>query len=266
MIEITGKTKLYGIVADPILQVKTPQAVNAWMAKREVDGVLVPMHIPAAGLKALVGGLRGMINLGGLVVTVPHKTTIIHLCDEVSPAAQMVGAVNIIRRESDGKLVGDILDGKGFVTGLHRHGMEVKGKRVFLAGAGGAANAIAFALCESGVSELAVYNRTRAKVEDMFARLAKVYPSIKMTVATASPKGYDLIVNATSLGMAETDPYPLAVEDIEASQVVAEIIMKPEFTALLQQAQQRGCTIHMGRHMLDQQARLMAEFMHGSAF
>ena len=261
MIEITGKTKLYGIVADPILQVKTPQAVNAWMAKREVDGVLVPMHIPAAGLKALVEGLRGMVNLGGLVVTVPHKTTIIHLCDEVSPAAQMVGAVNIIRREHDGKLVGDILDGKGFVTGLHRHGMEVKGKRVFLAGAGGAANAIAFALCESGVLELAVYNRTRAKVEDMFARLAKVYPGIKMTVATASPKGYDLIVNATSLGMVETDPYPLAVEDIEASQVVAEIIMRPALTPLLAVAQEKGCKIQFGLPMLESQIDLMAEFM-----
>ena len=262
MIEITGKTKLYGIVADPILQVKTPQAVNAWIDKHGVDGVLVPMHVPATGLNALVQGLRGMINFGGLVVTVPHKTTIIHLCDEVSRAAEMVGAVNIIRRESDGKLVGDILDGKGFVAGLHRHGIEPKGKRVFLAGAGGAANAIAFALCEAGVSELAVYNRTRAKVEDMFARLSKVYPGMKMTIATSSPKGYDLIVNATSLGMAETDPLPLNVEDIEPSQVVAEIIMRPALTPLLAAAQAKGCKIQFGLPMLESQVDLMAEFMH----
>ncbi|HBI83538.1 shikimate dehydrogenase [Orrella sp. NBD-18] len=261
MKEITGKTKLYAIVADPILQVKTPQAINAWISKHDVDGVLVPMHVSASGLKALVEGLRGMINFGGLVVTVPHKTTIIHLCDEVSQAAKMVGAVNIIRRESDGKLHGDILDGKGFVTGLTRHGIEVKDKKVFLAGAGGAANAIAFSLCEAGIRELGVYNRTSPKVEDMFARLSNVYPNIKMTVATASPKGYDLVVNATSLGMAETDSLPLNVDDLVADQIVAEIIMRPALTPLLAAAQAKGCRIQYGLPMLESQIDLMAEFM-----
>jgi shikimate dehydrogenase len=261
MIEITGKTKLYGIVADPIMQVKTPQTINAWMSKNEVDAVLVPMHVPASGLKSLVEGLRGMINLGGIVVTVPHKTTIIHLCDEVSQVAQLVGAVNVIRRTSEGKLIGDILDGKGFVAGLMRHDIEIHGKKVYLIGAGGAANAIAFALCESGVQELAVYNRTQSKVEDMFARLGKIYPHVNMTLATASPIGYDVIVNATSLGMAETDPYPLLAEELQSNQVVAEIIMKPELTPLLAVAKEKGCKIQYGLPMLESQIELMVNFM-----
>lgn len=261
MIEITGKTKLYGIVADPIMQVKTPQTINEWMSKNDVDGVLVPMHVPASGLKSLVEGLRGMINLGGIVVTVPHKTTIIHLCDEVSQAAQLVGAVNVIRRTSEGKLIGDILDGKGFVAGLKHHDIDIHGKKVFLVGAGGAANAIAFSLCESGVQELGVYNRTKSKVEDMFARLSKIYPNVKMTLATASPIGYDVIVNATSLGMAETDPYPLMVDDMQSNQVVAEIIMRPELTPLLAVAKEKGCKIQYGLPMLQSQIELMVDFL-----
>jgi len=261
MIGITGKTKLYGIVADPILQVKTPQTINAWMSKHHVDGILVPIHVPASGLKSLVEGLRGMINLGGLVVTVPHKTTIIHLCDEVSQAAQLVGAVNIIRRTSAGRLVGDILDGKGFVGGLKQHNIDIKGKKVFLVGAGGAANAIAFSLCESGVQELAVHNRTKSKVEDMFSRLGKIYPSVKMTFATSSPVGYDVIVNASSLGMAETDPLPCAIEALQSNQVVAEIIMSPTLTPLLAAAQQKGCKIQYGLPMLESQIELMVDFM-----
>lgn len=261
MFEITGKTKIYGIVADPILQVKTPQLMNAWIEKHGVDGVLVPFHVSPEKLKSFADGVRSMNNFGGMIVTVPHKTTIIHLCDEVSPAAKMVEAVNVIRRESDGKLIGDILDGKGFVTGLQRHGIDVSGLKVFLAGAGGAANAIAFSLCEAGIRELGVYNRTSAKAKDMLDRLAKVYPDVRMTVATASPTGYDVVVNATSLGMAEADPLPLAAENLQPEQIVAEIIMRPELTPLLAAAKEKGCRIQYGLPMLDSQIDLMAQFM-----
>src|SRR5450759_2203504 len=163
MIEITGKTKLFALVADPILQAKTPQAVNKLLAQRGVDGVLVPMHVPPEALPAFVDALRGMLNFCGMEETEPHKTAIVQLCDEVTPAAALVGAVNVVRREPDGRIVGDILDGKGFMSGLCQHGIDVKGKNVFLAGAGGASNAIDFALAEAGVGRLRIYNRTRAK-------------------------------------------------------------------------------------------------------
>ena len=261
MIEITGKTKLFALVADPILQAKTPQAVNKLLAQRGVDGVLVPMHVPPEALPAFVVALRGMLNFCGMVVTVPHKTAIVQLCDEVTPAAALVGAVNVVRREPDGRIVGDILDGKGFMSGLCQHGIDVKGKNVFLAGAGGASNAIAFALADAGVGRLTIYNRTRAKVQDMIARLSKAYPDVKMAVGTANPAGNFLVVNATSLGMVETDAIPLAVGDLTSDQIVAEIIMSPALTPLLAAAQSRGCRIHYGAPMLECQVELMVAFM-----
>ncbi len=261
MIEITGKTKLFCIVADPIHQVKTPQNVNKLLAGRGFDGVLVPMHVPPAALPAFVAAMRSVINFGGMVVTVPHKTAIVKLCDVLTPAAQMVGAVNVIRREPDGRMIGDIMDGNGFVGGLRMHDIEPKGKSVFLAGAGGAANAIAFALAEAGVARLTIYNRTPAKVLDMIDRLSVIYPAVQFEVGTSNPVGHDLVVNATSLGMAHSDPYPLDVDALTADQIVAEIIMKPEMTPLLAAAQARGCRIQYGLPMLQAQAEQWIDFM-----
>lgn len=259
--EIDGKTQLYAIVADPIEQVKTPQTLNALMRERQFNGVLVPMHVAPENLSGWFNALRGIKNFGGLIVTVPHKQAIARLCDEVSDAARLIGAVNVVRRESDGRMVGDILDGKGFVAGLRGNGIEPAGKRVFMAGAGGAANAIAFALAEAGVAELGIYNRTQDKVHDLIDRLRQAHPTFTAKVASASAKGYDIVVNATSLGMREGDPLSFDAESLTSDQVVAEIIMKPETTPLLAKAQALGCKIHYGLPMLRSQADLMAAFV-----
>lgn len=259
--EIDGKTKLYAIVADPIEQVKTPQTLNALMRERQFNGVLVPMQVAPEHLSGWFESLRHIKNFGGLIVTVPHKQAIAKLCDEVSDAARLIGAVNVVRREVDGRMIGDILDGKGFVAGLRGNGIEPAAKRVFLAGAGGAANAIAFALAEAGVAELGIYNRTPEKVHDLIDRLHQVHAGLNVQAVDASASGYDIVVNATSLGMKEGDPFSLDVDGLSRDQVVAEIIMKPETTALLAAAQARGCKIHYGLPMLRSQADLMAAFV-----
>jgi shikimate dehydrogenase len=158
-------------------------------------------------------------------------------------------------------MIGDILDGKGFVAGLLSNDIDPKGKRVLLAGAGGAANAIAFALAEAGVAYLGIHNRTTERVHDMIRRLHQVYPNLNAESVGNNPVGYDLLVNATSLGMKDTDPLPVDIAGISAKQVVAEIIMKPEITALLAQAQAKGCKVQFGLPMLRSQATLMAKFM-----
>ncbi len=261
MMEITGNTRLYGIVADPVSQVKTPQTMHRLFEKRGTDGVLVPMHVAPEALASFVQGLRGVLNFGGMIVTVPHKTAMVALCDDVSAAARRVGAVNIIRRNKDGSLSGDILDGQGFVAGLRRHNIEPAGMRVFLSGAGGAALAIAFALADAGVAQLDIYNRTASKAQQVIARLGAVYPSIPMSAVSANPAGYDLVVNATSLGMREGDAYPFEVEGLSSNQTVADIIMTPVLTPLLAAAQAKGCRLQYGLPMLECQIELMADFM-----
>jgi shikimate dehydrogenase len=261
MMEITGNTRLYGIVADPVSQVKTPQTMRKVFDQRGTDGVLVPMHVTPENLPAFVQGLRGVLNFGGMIATVPHKTAMVDLCDDITPAARLVGAVNIVRRNVDGSLSGDILDGQGFLGGLRQQDIEPKDLRVFLSGAGGAAKAIAFALADAGVARLDLYNRTQAKVQDIITRLQAVYPMVAMAAVGASPVGYDLLINATSLGMRPEDPFPFDVSGLSAEQIVAEIIMTPTLTPLLAAAQEKGCRIQYGLPMLECQIELMADFM-----
>ena len=261
MIEITGSTRIYGIVADPVAQVKTPQTMRKVFDRRGTDGVLVPMHVPPAGLRDLVQALRSMKNFGGMVVTVPHKTSMVGLCDVVTPEARAVGAVNIVRRESDGTFAGDILDGKGFVEGLSQNGFKLEGLTVLLCGAGGAARAIAFALAQAGIRKLSIHNRTHAAAQQILHGVKTLYPAVETELGSEDPSGFDLVVNATSLGMRAEDPLPLDASRLVPKQVVAEIIMTPKLTRLLERAQAKGCRIQYGLPMLECQIEMMADFM-----
>lgn len=191
---ITGTTRVVGIIADPVAQVRTPQVMNAYFADHGVDAVVVPMHLPSEGLSSFLAAIRQLHNLAGLVVTVPHKTKVIDLCDEVYEQARLVGAANAIRRTQDGRLVCDMFDGQGFLGGLLANGIDPRGQRVLLLGAGGAASAIAFALASHGASALTIANRTQEKARVLAARVAAAFPACRATVGPANPAGFDMVV------------------------------------------------------------------------
>ena len=258
---ITGKTKIYAIIADPISHVRTPEVFNEFFEQNSSDAVLIPVHVAPDGLEAVLAAFRSMKNLGGFVTTVPHKTAVAALCDDLCDAGRAIGSVNAVRREADGRLIGNMFDGTGFVAGLRKQGHDPAGLRVLLVGAGGAAAAIAFALVEAGVASLTITNRTRSKAEKIADRTAKFFPDHLISVGDADPTGFDLVINTTSLGMKADDPLPIDAALLTPSMTVAEIIMKPETTPLLAAAKARGCTIHYGRHMLDEQIRLIADFI-----
>lgn len=258
---ITGHTKIYGIAADPIHHVKTPQEMNRFLEAEGVDAVLVPLHVPPNQLKSALAGLFSVKNFEGLIITVPHKTAAFALCDRVEGDAGQIGAVNAIRREADGTLVGAILDGKGFIRGLQAEGISVAGMNACLLGAGGAGAAIAFALAEEGVRELTIVNRSREKSEDLAARVAARYPGVRVRAGSPETKTRDLIVNATSLGLKPDDALPLDDLDFHAGQIVSDAIMEPAETPFLARARSCGARIHPGRPMLLNQIRLMAEHL-----
>ena len=261
MSEISGHTRIWGILADPIAHVKTPQMINRVAQERGVDGVMVPFHVASADLATLVKGLKGMKSLHGFVVTVPHKTAIVDLLDEVSDNARLIGAVNTVRREADGRLIGDMLDGVGFVKGLVDAGLDPKGRSAYLAGAGGAANAIAFALIAAGVIYLTIFNRTQSKVEDLIRRLKIAYPLADVRMGSADPSGHNLVINGTSLGLRPNDALPFRTDRLTPDQIIAEVIMEPEETAVMAEAKAKGCLVHPGKPMLASMRYLIADFM-----
>lgn len=265
MMPISGNTALMCILADPIGQVRTPQMVNALLQARGTDAVMVPMHVAPADLPDVMQALRRTRNLKGMVITVPHKMSVVPLCDEIEDDAAAVGAVNVVRREPDGRLVGGMLDGTGFLRGLEALGVPVRGASVYLAGAGGAAHAIAFSLAQAGIGRLTIANRSRARIDALARRLTERYPALPVGAGSADPAGHDIVVNATSLGMAPGDPLPLDAAGLSAGQVVADIIMQPAETALLAQARARGCRLYGGAGMLEGQVADMVAFISGRA-
>jgi shikimate dehydrogenase len=259
--EITGRTRLFGVIADPIGHVRACEAFNPRFAERGIDAVLVPLHVRANDLRAALDGFRALANLGGVLVTIPHKEAILELVDAVGPQAARVGAGNVIRRLRDGRLEAENFDGLGFVAGLAAAGHAPAGRDVLLVGAGGAGKAIAFALAEAGVRRLVVANRNAARAEALAADLRAVFPAVDATAGPAEVAGFDLIVNATSLGLAADDPLPVNLAAAAPGTVVCEIIMKPERTPLVETATARGLAVHLGRHMLDRQVPLLARFI-----
>lgn len=258
--EITGKTRIFGILAHPSAHVRTPQTLNPLFAERGVDAAMIALDVPPERLAATVAGLRDVRNFGGFVVTVPHKTAIVALCGHVSARARLAGAVNVVRRESDGALTGDLLDGEGFAAGLAMDGIDIAGRRVFLAGAGGAASAIGLAMAERGAAALTIVNRSRDKAEALAERLRGAFPSLPLATE-GGPGGHDLAINATSLGLKPGDPLPFSPDALDQGAIVAEAVMDPDVTPLLAAARARGLRVHRGFRMLEGQAREMLRFL-----
>ena len=260
---ISGRTRIAMILADPVLHVRTPQEMNAHFAAIGRDAVLVPCHVEAGDLPAVVEGLRRMRNLDGVIVTVPHKSRVALLCDSLTEEARMVGAVNAIRRHPDGKLTGGQFDGEGFVAGMRKAGHLVRGRQVLMAGAGGAAAGIGFALLRAGISRLSIHNRSAERAEELVRRLRATFPSHDIDVGGSDPTGHDIVVNATSLGLHDGDAFPLDTSRLAPPMLVAEVIMQPEVTPLLAEAMRLGCATHGGYAMLAEQVALLASFIVG---
>ena len=258
---ISGRTFLYAILAHPAHHVRTPQLMNAHFDRIGHDGVLVPLHARPGDLPAVVAGLRATSNLRGAVVTVPHKEAIVPLLDDPTEAARQVGAANVLRRDPDGCLAGGQFDGEGFVAGLRSAGHDVAGKRVFLAGAGGAAAGIAFSLARHGAAAVTIHNRTTAKAEALAACVRAACPNRAVIAGGPDPASHDMAVNTTSLGLHPGDPPPIGATRLAPRTLAAEIVIEPAVTPFLAAAAARGCPTHGGEPMLAEQISLLARFM-----
>jgi shikimate dehydrogenase len=199
-------------------------------------------------------------NIHGALVTMPHKITTVPLLDEVMTTAKVAGACNAVRLGPGGTLVGDMFDGEGFVRGVLRKGRVLAGARALVVGSGGVGSAIVASLAKAGVAELALFDAYPASMNSLAERLRTYYPGLKISVGSMDPAGFDVVVNATPLGMKEGDPLPMDVSRISPSAFVGEVVMKQEITPFLAAARERGCAIQIGTDMLFEQIPAYLEF------
>lgn len=257
---LSGATRVIAIVGDPIAQVKSPAGVTQTLVARGCNAVVVPMHVTPESFSAFMQGMRLAQNVDGIIATIPHKFAAYAHCSSASEAAHLLGAANILRRNPEGTWHGDMLDGKGFVAGLLQAGCVTADKRALLVGAGGAGSAIALALLEAGVAQLAINDADPVRRDALVARLAPRFPG-RVAAGSADPQGVDIIANATPMGMRPGDPSPVDVTKIVAQAFVGDVITVPEVTPLLAAARERGCGITTGVDMFRQVQGLMVAFL-----
>jgi len=256
---ISGKTTLIAHIGYPTEAFKAPMIYNPWFEQSGIDAVVVPMGVKAEDYANVLPSLFRLTNIRGALVTMPHKVTTTSLVDELTPTARIAGACNAVLLRPDGTLLGDQFDGAGFTRGVERKGRPLKGARAFVLGSG-VGSAIAASLAAAGVAGLALFDTNTAAVEALADRLRKHYPQLVVTTGSRDPAGYDVVVNATPLGMNDGDPLPFDIDRISPSTFVGEVVMKSEYTPLLRAAKEKGCAVQVGTDMLFEMIPAYLEF------
>ena len=257
---ICGTTSLIAHIGYPTFTFKSPQIYNPYFEQAGIDTVVVPMGCQAPDYAAFLRAVFTLTNIAGALITMPHKVSTVALLDEASVAVQIAGACNAVRRSADGRLQGDLFDGEGFVRGVQRKGLDLRGKRALVVGSGGVGSAIAASLAAAGVAQLQLFDVHPAVAEQLAVRLRQHYPQLQVSTGSKDPAEMDLVVNATPLGMQADDPLPIDVARLRASCMVGEVVLRTEMTALLLAAQQRGCQVQVGSDMLFEQIPAYLEF------
>lgn len=257
---ISGTTQLIAHLGYPTESFKAPMIYNPWFEKRGIDAVVVPMGVKPGDYAGTLAALARVTNLKGALVTMPHKVTTLSLADEITPTARIAGACNALLLRPDGTWLGDQFDGAGFVRGLLRKGRTLRGARVIVSGAGGVGSAIAASLAAEGVAHISLYDTCAASAEGLAERLRAHYPQLVVQTGSNDPAGFDVVVNATPLGMKEGDPLPFDVTRIDPAATVGEVVMKIEYTPLLQAALAKGCGVQVGTDMLFEMIPAYLEF------
>ena len=257
---ISGKTTLIAHIGWPTESFKAPMIYNPWFEKAGIDAAVIPMGVKPEDYPAALKSIFRFTNLRGALVTMPHKVVTNSLVDELTPTARIAGASNAILLRPDGTLLGDQFDGAGFVRGVERKGRRLAGTRVLVSGTGGVGSAIAASLAAAGVAAMTLHDASIASAGALAERLGQHYPKLAVEVGTNDPAGYDLVVNATPLGMKPEDPLPFDVSRLSPSTFVGEVVMKQEITPLLAAARARGCPIQLGTDMLFEMIPAYLEF------
>jgi shikimate dehydrogenase len=257
---IDGNTDIIAHIGWPTYSFQSPLIYNPYFERASIKALVVPMGCKSEHFPAFLQNVFNLENVRGALITMPHKVSVVSLLDEVTPMVRVAGACNAVKRGADGKLYGDMFDGEGFVRGVQRKGLHVAGKRALVVGTGGVGSAIVASLAAAGIGGIALFDIDAAGCEALAGRIRANFPNVQVSIGSNDPAGFDLVVNATPLGMKAGDPLPVDVNLLDANTFVGEVVMAQEITAFLAAARARGCRTQVGTDMLYEQIPAYLEF------
>lgn len=254
---IQGTTTLVGLIGYPLKHSKSPHMHNTAFEALGLDHVYMAFEVQDGYIKEALDALK-ILNAEGGNITMPHKTKVVEYLDDISPDAKIIGSVNTVKNDN-GKLTGYNTDGRGFVKALQENGVDFKGKKIVLAGAGGAARAVATQLAFDGAGEIVLFNRTLSSAQLIIDNINKNIPSCKGRALEMSEdvlveeiKDAAVLVNCTSLGMKATIDEAIisSPDQLPRDIFVADIVYDPDKTKLLKIAEEAGCKYMNGLMMM----------------
>lgn len=261
-LHIDGASRIHFIVGDPIAQVKSPAGVSQALQAAGLNALCIPAHVAPQHLAEWTAGVSQSQNVDGIIVTVPHKFAFFDLCATTSERGAFLRSVNTLRRNPDGRWHGDMFDGMGYVQALALKGCRLQGQKALLVGAGGAGSAIAYALATGGVHELALHDADTVRRDSLVQRLHSL-GQCRVVAGSDDPSGFDLVINATPMGMKAGDPSPVDVSRLTPNMVVGCVITAPAVPPLIEAARAQGCITVTGADMFAQVKGLMVQFLMG---
>jgi len=247
---LSGRTRIYGIIGCPVEHSFSPLMQNAAFDALKIDARYLAFSVKPEQIPQAIAGIRAL-NIHGVNVTVPHKSSVISCLDEISPFTQLIGAVNTIKNVR-GRLIGTNTDVSGFIRSLETLNFSPKHKSIALLGAGGSARAVLAGLADAGASCIFIHNRTVGRAESLVTEFSQKFPDTQLksvSVKTILETPLDLLVNTTTVGM-ETDSSPLDLSQCRKIKHLADLIYSPPQTRLLKQAEELGIPAINGMGML----------------
>jgi shikimate dehydrogenase len=257
---ITGQTEIIAHIGYPTHTFKSPMIYNPYFEEAGIAAVVVPMACQASQFDHFLPAIFKLDNIRGALITMPHKVTVVDLLDEVSATVRMAGSCNAVKKTPDGRLVGDMFDGIGFVRGLQRKGFVFKGRSALVIGTGGVGSAIAASLAQTGLDTIALFDANPAMAQALAERLREHVPGLRVQVGGNDASAHDLIVNATPLGMRAGDPHPTDLQRLQSRHWVAEVVLSAQPTPLMCKATELGCPLQVGTDMLFEQIPAYLEY------
>ena len=256
---VDGATRVYPIIGDPIAQVKSPAGMTGAFAEAGRNAVVVPIHTAPGDVDDFIASCTRTKNIDGIIVTIPHKFAALEHCATATERARIIGSINVLRRNPDGTWHGENFDGLGMLGGIRAQGGEPAGKKTMLVGAGGAGMAIAQGLLDAGVSELAIHDVDATRRDRLIERMRAHYGE-KARVGSDDPTDFELVVNATPMGMRPEDPLPVQIDRLSPETFVGCVITAPAVSPWVAAARAKGCRGSVGIDMYTAEQALMIDF------